>query len=302
MFVVALADGRVRARGSWYLTYRTNFAAIRDGRGALPLGYFWTLAIEEQFYLVWPTLILFLPRRWLGPFLALVAATGPVSRAVLWALTRNYHAAIFATPSTLVSIGLGAILAWLASAPSRDRYRPAFRASCLGVGLGLGLAVEVWRPSLGLGARCTLTLLAMNLVFAWVVDRASDGFRGATGTLLGNRVVGYVGTISYGLYIFHPLVPRLCAIGSSTVLHRPVDLAALPGPERFLLAMTLSLVVSSASWICFEKPLNDLKRYFPYSGGRRKQIPAGPVGVAEGEGGPSGAMGGPVPGAVGSTR
>jgi peptidoglycan/LPS O-acetylase OafA/YrhL len=269
---VALMDHRVRANLPWYLSYMTNFAVIRNGQGTLPLGYFWTLGIEEQFYLVWPTLILFAPRRWLPILLALVTASGPVSRAVLWSLTGNDYAAVFATPSTLDSLGLGAILAWLSFSRDRAVYRKIFRVACLVLGLVCFLAAEFWGPQLGIGARLVLSLLGMNLVFAWVVDRAAGGFRGPSGAVLGGRTIGYIGTISYGLYVFHPLVLRLSEVAITAVSGRPIDLKILPGPVKFPLALALSLVVASASWSWFERPINNLKRFFPYARNRRKDV------------------------------
>jgi peptidoglycan/LPS O-acetylase OafA/YrhL len=277
---VALMDHRVRGYLPWYLTYMTNFAVIRDGQGSLPLGYFWTLAIEEQFYLVWPTLILFAPRRWLPVLLGLVAASGPVSRATLWSLTGNYYAAVFATPSTLDSLGLGAVLAWLSFSPGRAARRRTFRVACLVVGLVLYLAGEIWRPQLAIGARFALSILGMNLVFAWVVDRAACGFRGPAGAVLGGRLIGYVGTISYALYVFHPLVLRLAGVAIAAVLRRPVDFDVLPAPLRFLLALALSFVAASASWFLFERPINDLKRFFAYARTRPKDVLPSAIAVA----------------------
>jgi len=281
LFGVAIMDSRVRASLPWYLTYMTNFAVIRDGQGNFPLGYFWTLAIEEQFYLVWPTLIFFAPRRWLPILLALVAASGPVSRALLWSLTSNYYAAVFATPSTLDSLGLGAIIAWLSFSPDRNVYRKIFGVACLVLGLVFLLAGEIGRSQLGIGGRLALSLLGMNLVFAWVVDRTAGGFRGLCGALLGGRAISYIGTISYGLYVFHPLVFRLAEVAIAVVFRRPFDHELLPDPVRFLLALVLSLVVASASWFWFERPINNLKRYFPYARNRRKDVFPAAVAAAE---------------------
>jgi peptidoglycan/LPS O-acetylase OafA/YrhL len=281
LFGVAIMDHRVRASLPWFITYMTNFAVIRDGQGSLPLGYFWTLAIEEQFYLVWPTLILFAPRRWLPTLLALVTATGPVSRAVFWSLTGNYYATTCATSSNLDSLGLGAILAWLSFSRGRAVYRKIFCVAGLVLGLVLFLVGEIWRPQFGIGTRFALSLLGLNLVFAWVVDRAAGGFRGSFGAVLGGRAICYVGTISYGFYVFHPLVLRLSEVAIATVFRRPIDLEILPEPVRLPLAGALTLVVASASWFWFERPINNLKRFLPYSRNRRKDVRSAAVAAGQ---------------------
>jgi peptidoglycan/LPS O-acetylase OafA/YrhL len=287
LFAVSAIDGRVRAYLPWYSSYLTNFAVIRYGQGTLPLSYFWTLAIEEQFYLFWPALILYSPRRWLPVLLALVTVSGPISRVALWSLTENFDAAIYATPSTLDSLGLGAILAWLSASSEHAGYRKGFASACLAMGAMLFAAGEMWRPLLGNGARFAVSLLGMNLVFVWMVDRAARGFQGLAGVVLGNRAMGYVGMISYGLYVFHPIVFRLFGALSTPALGHPVDLKLLPEPVKFVLVMLLSLAVASVSWFAFERPINNLKRFFPYHGHPPKAALPGHFTAAGGMGGTS---------------
>src|SRR5262249_40880734 len=65
---VVLLAGVQEARdgAAWHLAYLSNVYGVRQGwLGSL--AHFWSLAVEEQFYLVWPALVLSLPRPWLGP-------------------------------------------------------------------------------------------------------------------------------------------------------------------------------------------------------------------------------------------
>ena len=108
----------------------------------------------------------------------------------------------------------------------------------------------------------SLAHLCLVLFYGWVVWTAARGFPGIIGTVLSYGPIVYLGKISYGLYVFHLLtVPFLPPV--MRLLHVPSSLENnLPLRVAILAALTLGL--SMLSWHVFEKPLNDLKRYFPY--------------------------------------
>jgi peptidoglycan/LPS O-acetylase OafA/YrhL len=81
-------------------TYTANWITIL-GYMAVPFGHVWTLAIEEQFYLVWPVLMAILPRKSWGPLLVIAVVVGFLSRA------QGGYFGYFATTSYLDVIGLG---------------------------------------------------------------------------------------------------------------------------------------------------------------------------------------------------
>lgn len=90
----------VRERIWWYLTYTINIRNAAVGEFDGGLGHFWSLALEEQFYLFWPFLVLFVPRRHLGRTLVAMIAVGVISRlAVL--LSGHVLAAYVLMPTRL---------------------------------------------------------------------------------------------------------------------------------------------------------------------------------------------------------
>ena len=76
-----LVSPDVRHALGWYVFHLSNLhmAFLRDW----PAGtnHFWSLSMQQQFYLVWPLVIWFLPRKWLLPAILLFSAVGPVSRS-----------------------------------------------------------------------------------------------------------------------------------------------------------------------------------------------------------------------------
>ncbi|TJV39104.1 MAG: acyltransferase, partial [Mesorhizobium sp.] len=64
----------------------------------------------------------------------------------------------------------------------------------------------------------------------------------------------------YGVYLYHPIVLSLAVMSQPWI---PLNVSE-QGPGRFLVAGAATIIVASVSWLLFEKPLNSLKRYFPY--------------------------------------
>ena len=226
-----------------------------------PLLHTWSLAVEEQFYLVWPFLILFAPKRHLLPLIAIVVAIGPAFRFCGANFLGLGEVALVALPfSSLDTLGLGGLLALL----QRQRNTR-------------GLA---WLAALSVAGFCTFVLL--HLIFGFqdtsgsslartalapallgVVWLAARGVPGPFGRLVELPPLIYLGRISYGLYVFHNFVPAGTAAVMRKVGVMPLD--TLSPALLFALNFAVLLVVSSASWHFYESPMNQLKRLFPYA-------------------------------------
>jgi peptidoglycan/LPS O-acetylase OafA/YrhL len=100
----------------WMVTYTTNIYITMHNTWVGSMGHFWTLAVEEQFYLVWPWVVLFLPRKWLLPTILFII---PLSSAYKFYAyfpfnidTMNWTEGTF-TVASFDSLGIGAILSLL---------------------------------------------------------------------------------------------------------------------------------------------------------------------------------------------
>ena len=100
---------------------------------------------------------------------------------------------------------------------------------------------------------------AIALISVWLVAGASRGFRGLAGKTLSSSPLVYLGTISYGIYLYHYFM--------IWVFRREFGWIRKQHPNQGVYFLTLTaatIAVASISWFAFERPINGLKRYFPY--------------------------------------
>lgn len=282
----------VVADGAWALLFSANwrFASsgtdyFNDGTLPSPLRHFWSLGVEEQFYFVWPWLmlaVLFLLTRRTGARAlsdtrrrgVLAAVLGVLALAsVLWAAYETAAAptwAYFSTLSRAWELGAGALLAVAVPLLARipDRLRPVL--AWLGIAL-LVASVLVVDESRG-GFPWPWALLPVTGVS--LVIAAGTGGAARAPRVLDNRVAGYIGDISYSLYLWHwPVIVLLPA------------LLAPDTPVFWAAAVGLAVGLSVASYHLVENPLRRAV-WFPLApapqragGGRRLVTTAAVAGL-----------------------
>jgi peptidoglycan/LPS O-acetylase OafA/YrhL len=267
MITIALNIPLARELWAWLVTYTSNIYITLHNTWIGYFSHFWSLAVEEQFYLIWPFLILILPKKWLLPSVALAILVAPVYRFSAYQLYRgdispfDFKAGTL-TPANLDSLGMGAMLAifWHNRA-YRERVQKYTLFIILPVGILLYLVtLALYHYDIKPSVFFTLNDFALALIFAWLVSSAAMGFKGTVGKFISFPIFVYLGKISYGIYVYHYFMPLILV----PVMKWLGFEAPPPGPLNFILAGSLSIAIASLSWYLFEYPINRLKRHFAY--------------------------------------
>lgn len=266
---IALDVEMARDLSGWLLTYTANIYVTLANDWPGHFSHFWTLAVEEQFYLVWPWIILFAPKRRILLIIVLAIISAPIYRLLVLELGSGGLAMAVFTVSCFDSLGMGALLAVLVRSETKQE---SLSRLMIAIVLPIGL---VWTLVL-LAAKGAnpdfrefdvLFASAAATVFMPIVYAASIG----SGWLrwLSIRPVAYLGKISYGIYVYHPLVPLAFQPLYQFLGVRYFEWNGALWPHKDLLYVVLSvlltILVAALSWHLFESQINRQKRHFPYS-------------------------------------
>jgi peptidoglycan/LPS O-acetylase OafA/YrhL len=259
----------VRETIFWHLLYGTNFYFVHHGGWHGQISHFWSLSVEEQFYIFWPFLVLFTPPKKLVPIIAGLILFSPAYRICMSLFFPSVKVPGVLAFANFDSLGMGALLALLRH--PQIHFQPSGwlrRQRYLIRGLSFSAYVciyvvsrTVWN-SIWIGA---LEYTFLALFFACIVHAVSQGVHGIGGKILGFRPFLYLGKISYGIYVFHNLAGSALVL-TLRILHIHwwgwVDLL----PVRLFLMATWTVAASALSWHLVERPINNLKLKFPYVG------------------------------------
>ena len=247
---------------AWYWTYLTNVLIARYGwpAGTWETGHLWSLAVEEQFYLVWPAIIAWTPRRRLPALCIGVILSAVALRAVL-VHQGAALAAYVLTPPRADTLVLGAALALaLRSGPrARDavkRAAPAIGSVALGA-LGVLFVTHSLDHRLSFGGLVIGSAAAAIATAACIAQIGGGRIRQV---FEWGPLVSF-GTYSYTIYLVQlPLRGALDYwLGDRLATWAPLPAVAAEG----VLLAGASWGIAWVSWRLVERPILALKRYVP---------------------------------------
>ncbi len=277
-----------------YWTYLSNFAiahAERFRHGILDVS--WSLAIEEQFYLIWPTIVFFCSRRTLIRICIGAIVFALAYRCWLYAAGAHWLSNYVLTPARIDTLAVGALIALTARGPSGLSSLARFAGPVALLCLTLLAGDAVWRFATSLHNPGGVNLFSADLpelrtvgysiiaiLFGAVLVLALEASRSrasapasstATGRpsalvrLFESPLLRSFGKYSYAMYLFH--LP-IRAVPRDLIFNKHVPVIAgsqIPAQLLFtIVCIALTFAAAWLSWHLYEKHWLALKRFVEY--------------------------------------
>lgn len=271
----------MQEKQSWFWLYGANWLfAMEGGFGTTSGGYFWSLAVEEQFYLLWPLVVLKLTGRALLRTSLALLCLSLVLRVALAGLGVSTGSLYTMTFTHLDGLAIGSFLAVATRSTALSaqvrRLAPAAALICLAGLLAVRFVdgdLLFWSKAMAtFGYTFVAVLSGALLVFVMGSGRSS-----VLGRFFSSPVMTQCGKYSYALYLVHVPVAGLLFPLTFRLLEKFTGVTHYDVKFGIFLAASfaVSFALSVLSWYVFERPILRLRRYFSYA--EPAPAPAGPA-------------------------
>jgi peptidoglycan/LPS O-acetylase OafA/YrhL len=233
--------------------------------GYVPLGHLWSLAVEEQFYLLWPLVLLFIakrrPLRWICAFIAIALLTR-IGLLILLPPGASFEWSYKVLPMRADGLLCGAAAAILFRAGSVAEAARRLRWPAWIAAAGIAtILIQDRRLEFHSALSSVIVFPCLGILFArlLLVALRSGSWAFKIGSLAWLR---FFGRYSYGIYIFHRL---LNTVGLMRWFQVHTHSLALGGVVYVLSIFVLTTVAAVLSYELYERRFLKLKRFFSYS-------------------------------------
>ena len=246
----------------WLLCYAANIHIWLQLPYMGSYNHLWSLGIEEQFYLVWPFIILFFPKKHLLKVIYLAIFVSLAFKIGLYLYIGHWHPAInAATISYIDAFGMGGLIAywkrhnvqWLEKGSKYSKWLLLLMFT-----LFMTMKFNIEQPFFHVMDDIFANALFGFISFLILLPASHDAYSGWFKKVLDNKIIIHLGKISYGLYLYHLFVQDF--------YNYLVEKELLPevNPHiRFWIYFLLCLVIAELTWFLIEQPIGRLKKYFP---------------------------------------
>jgi len=241
----------------WYLLYLTNIHIALIGEWPHGTSHFWSIAIQQQFYLFWPAVIWLTPRRFLPLAMILFAGMAPLSRYLEYLFMPPFVWPEKISWGVFDFFGIGGLMALLIHRgfPLSSRIWKIMMLTCCGAYLVFEFGPRYGLPPNRIGPFYA-TILSFGL--CGVIATASLGWRNIAGKFLETAFLQKVGLLSYGIYLYHNLAPIMLGKLLPFLWMGPYSDSVPQIILRTACFAALTWAMTLASWRYLETPLNKL--------------------------------------------
>jgi peptidoglycan/LPS O-acetylase OafA/YrhL len=239
----------------WGWLYQVNNLEAFRGDIAFPgLPHLWSLAIEEQFYLVWPLLVLKAPRDWLFRICIGVALASMVFRCVTYPILGRDFAYHF-TLARFDGLAIGAAGAVIVATPAlRERFAPAVAWIGRHWWVAFVLVLMPEQAALYIG----FTVLSVGYL-GFILAARDSALTPRPTRWLHSRLLLELGTYSYAIYVFSLPISRI------VIKVNPTKVQLVDATLHVLVTAALSYALARLSWTLWESRWLRLKHRFAYA-------------------------------------
>jgi peptidoglycan/LPS O-acetylase OafA/YrhL len=261
----------LRQHPAFYFGYLYNFWIYIIGDSGPYAFHLWTLSVEEQFYIVWPWFILFIPTRHLIRVFGFMVVAAIAFRAIYItvAFQPDMFPVLILTPGCIDAFAAGAILAYLHYS-GKEKNQWLKWASLIAVPLWVLLILTQKTHQRSFYA---LDRVFVSLFTILTIDVANRGYTGFAKKFLENSIVQYLSKISYGIYLYHLIATLFFWRAFDFIQHWLIkegyDLSFvgkwLGSPFiSFWIYFLVAVGCASISWYCLEQPFNKFRKLIEY--------------------------------------
>jgi peptidoglycan/LPS O-acetylase OafA/YrhL len=224
-----------------YPAFLQTFLVPSPSGATGPLAVTWSLAVEEQFYLIWPWIVRYASEQWLRRFAITVICASALLRLAFTLKGVGFYANSFCRLDGLMA---GALLALVIRSHNFVPVR-YWKAAWASLAVTAPLVIFLTSGPLQWIDHSFSVLGSLSFVYLCLFST------GKLQRLMTNRFLVYTGTISYGLYLLHKL-----PFDAAQSFHLP------PTPMVMLICILASYILAALSWKLLEAPFLSLKRFF----------------------------------------
>jgi peptidoglycan/LPS O-acetylase OafA/YrhL len=249
----------------YYLTFTGNFDYLNNGISNVLIGVLWSVSVEEQFYLFWPLLILFIPKKYLLPtFIFLIA--GSISFRLFCSNGGNAMILKYHSLSSVSDLATGAVLALLCTKKSfTDKAKKIPRWLIIFAYLLLFTLIPfkglIWKFGLYYKHVAAILPVIFSAIFAFFI--LEQNYAERSFYKIGNfKKISFLGRYTYGMYCYHIIIMFLVIytfyLSGIDVLH-PTKYEFL---AESITALVLTILFSKFSYRYIEGNFLRLKERF----------------------------------------
>ena len=253
----------------YFATYTSNFYLFNIQAWDGMISHLWSLAVEEQFYLIWPWIILFANKRYILPIIIGFISIGVACQY----LTSNINMSSVLTFNCFDAFGLGALLSWqITFAP--EKLKRFYRIASVFLAISIFFyVIGIWQKQwVFIPLRTCISFITLWIITYIILYRETDQLHFKF--ILNNRILIFLGKISYGLYLYHNIIPSTL---NAKILNKYLN-PLLPEilSKKYLLSLQfiensiMLIIIAWFSYLLIEKPFLSLKKNFEYQEEEKK--------------------------------